>query len=80
MTKYEYKIIELSLPPELSEAITHSFFGQPLSGDMRRKINEVVEKELNELGKNGWLLHNSGLATLPTLLVHRIKGARSNGR
>lgn len=78
--KYEYKILELDLPSELTEAITRGMFGQPLSREQRLQINGLVETKLNELGKNGWLLHNSGLATLPTLLIYRIKGATRNGR
>ena len=76
MTQYEYKIVELEMPPELTAAIAQTFYGTPLSVDTRKNINAVVEKELNELGKKGWLLHNSGLATLPTLLVYKPKGAK----
>ena len=76
MIQYEYKIIELDMSPELTAAIAQTFYGTPLTVEVRKNINAVVEKELNELGKKGWLLHNSGLATLPTLLVYKTKGAK----
>jgi len=68
------------LPAELTAAITNSFLGNPLPTEVRKQINIVVQNELNELGKKGWLLHNSGLATLPTLLVYKTKGVRKNVR
>ncbi len=78
MTQYEYKLIELEMPGDLTAAIAKTFYGTPLSTEDRRSINVFVEKELNELGKKGWLLHNSsGLITLPTLLVYRTKGAKN---
>ncbi len=73
----EYKIIELNMPADLTAAITKTFYGTPLSVEDRKNINTFVEKELNELGKKGWMLHNSGLATLPTLLVYKTKGVRN---
>ena len=76
MIQYEYKIVELEMPPELTAAIAQTFYGTPLTVEIRKKINAVVEKELNELGKKSWLLHNSGLATLPTLLVYKTKGVK----
>jgi len=77
MTQYEYKIVELELPEDLSAAVAHAFLGNPLNPQQRQNLNTFVEKKLNELGKNGWLLHNSGLATIPTLLVYKTKGARN---
>ena len=73
----EYKIVELDLPAEITAAITNSFLGTPLPTEIRKAINVLVQNELNQLGKKGWLLHNSGLATLPTLLVYKTKGVRN---
>jgi hypothetical protein len=76
MTQYEYEIIDLQLPADLSEALARAMYGTPLPPEARRSINEFVKKQLNELGKKGWLMHNSGLTTLPTLVLYKVKGAK----
>jgi len=79
MTSYEYKVVEIEFTEEITAAMTNSILGSPLPTDIRKQINLLVEKELNELGKKGWLLHNSGLNTVPTLLVYKTKGAKNVG-
>lgn len=69
----EYKIIELDMPAELTAIIAKSYYGNPASHEERISINEYVGKELNKLGKEGWMLHNSGLSSLPTLLLFKNK-------
>jgi hypothetical protein len=78
--RYEYDIFEVDLPSELLNDLSRAIYGDPLSSDSRRKINNLVKDKLNELGKQGWKWHESGLNTLPTFIVYREKKGANNVR
>lgn len=68
MTSFEYKIVELDVPPDVL-----AISSDP---DIRSKINPVIEDTLNEYGKDGWQLHMSGLTSMPTVILQREKTRR----
>jgi hypothetical protein len=77
MKKYEYDLVEIAFPGDLLNELSAAVFGNPLSVESRKKINDLVKNTVNELGKKGWKWHESGLATLPTIIVYREKGAKN---
>lgn len=63
MSTFEFKLVELDIPPEIL-ALTSD-------PEVRTKINPLIERALNEHGKDGWQLHMSGLTSMPTIVLVR---------
>jgi len=62
----EYKLIDLEI-----DANELTMTGINLDG--RRKLNKIVEDKINEMSKEGWTLHSSGIITIPVLLFYKEK-------
>ena len=64
MIHYEYKIVQLDLNETqllMSRANTQ----------VLKETNDIIEVELNKYGKDGWLLHASGITTIPVLVFYK---------
>lgn len=76
MKKFEYDLIEIKFSPEMLEILQSGLLP---SEEDRIKINQVIKEQLNRLGSLGWKLHeNSGLTSLPTIIVYKEKGVKND--
>lgn len=62
----EYKLVDIEIDP-------NEIMMAGVNLEVKQRLNAKVQDKINEMVKEGWDLHSSGIAAVPLLLFFREK-------